>query len=544
MGAGSIEWRSGFLDRGDAMRRRLEEVDLQYRRTALASRCAKAVIEALSSRIQIEAQMGEGMTAFPTVAGQASATVASACADYVLRADVDDDRIAVDVAVSPPTREGASAAAPFRATGRVEVDSIRRDSPDDPNADVIFSITCRTDLGTDGTGEKEHRIRGLPEDLGASLLALAFRDVVPVLSAWRGAEVARRRRATGGARDAARRAAPSAGETRIQLYDVGDVARTLDQVEDEWIDADTPPMPRTPSEDAARVRRRAILAKGRDGSTRALAHADASMVRRLDEAAARAPHLEAFTSLMRRQILASIATGTPIAMSPVLLVGEPGTGKSWLLRTLCSILGLPFQRSQMNVTSLSEGWSGTAPTWKGASEGVVARTLLGERIANPLMVVDEFDKTAAHSHNADPYRAFYTLFESENAEAFPDDFLGFPIDASHVLWVATANDAGMLPRPIADRLRILDVPDIPPDAMRPIALSIYRELNVKYAAWFEPELPEDLLEALCQRTPRRAKITLYDAMTRAAADSRRVPRLSDLAGDERRVRTYGFSAAR
>jgi hypothetical protein len=153
------------------------------------------------------------------------------------------------------------------------------------------------------------------------------------------------------------------------------------------------------------------------------------------------------------------AMGLPTSLPPVLLVGEPGLGKSWFLSRLSACLGLPYRRYSMSSSTLAEGLQGAHPCWRNAQPGMVAKTLLAEQVANPVIFVDEVDKVGSHAQNISPHRAFYALLDQSDSTGFIDDYLGFPIDASKITWVMAANDADALPPAILDRLEILHVPE-------------------------------------------------------------------------------------
>jgi ATP-dependent Lon protease len=104
----------------------------------------------------------------------------------------------------------------------------------------------------------------------------------------------------------------------------------------------------------------------------------------------------------------------------------------------------------------------------------VFETLVDGQYANPVMVVDEIDK-ARGEHAYDPLGALYSLLEHDTAGAFTDEFAEVAIDASQVIWVATANDERCIPEPILNRVNVYEV-DMPDrDAARTIARRLYRQ---------------------------------------------------------------------
>lgn len=148
----------------------------------------------------------------------------------------------------------------------------------------------------------------------------------------------------------------------------------------------------------------ALLAKGEPGRWRRAVGPPLGAIAAIDDLEARAPHLGALTGIVRRNVRASLYMGIPMFLGGTVLVGDPGVGKTWALARIARALGLPFRNHSMNLSSLSEGLSGSHPSWRNASPGVVAKALLREEVANPLILVDELDKAASGSHNPDPFR--------------------------------------------------------------------------------------------------------------------------------------------
>ncbi len=320
---------------------------------------------------------------------------------------------------------------------------------------------------------------------------------------------------------------------RIPLYETGDVRAALGlalgygpYVRDGIGHADLQERVAEDTEHQARLR--AILTAGEDGRWRDLVHPGRETCDCLLALGARAPHLDVLTRLVATNVRAALAMGMPTFLEPVLLVGEPGVGKTWLLSRLGEVLGLPFRSYAMSSASLAEGLSGAHPSWRNSGPGLVARTMLTQPVANALFFVDEVDKSHAHSQNSDPFRPFYSLLEPEGARSFTDEFLGFPIDASRALWVLAANDASAIPRAILDRLVVIEVPEMGREERVVVATSVYEEANAARRGFFAPALPRPVLERLADLSPRSARVTVEHAMAISAADGRRVLREDDL----------------
>jgi len=142
---------------------------------------------------------------------------------------------------------------------------------------------------------------------------------------------------------------------------------------------------------------------------------------------------------VRRQLALCEDSGDALEITPMLLLGPPGVGKTHFARELSQLLGTGM--GFVSMSSLTAGWvlSGASSQWKGARPGKVFETLVDGAYANPLIVVDEIDK-AGGEHAYDPLGSLYSLLEHDTAHSFTDEFAEVAIDASQVIWVATAND--------------------------------------------------------------------------------------------------------
>ena len=164
---------------------------------------------------------------------------------------------------------------------------------------------------------------------------------------------------------------------------------------------------------------------------------------------------------IRKHLALCIDSDDSIELPPMLLLGEPGIGKTHFARKLAQLLGTGF--GFVPMSSLTAGWvlSGASSQWKNAKPGKVFDTFLNGDYANPVIVVDEIDK-ASGDGQYDPLGALYELLEIETATRFVDEFVELPIDASGAVWLATANDAGAHSRAAAQsRLSVyeIDAPD-------------------------------------------------------------------------------------
>jgi ATP-dependent Lon protease len=196
------------------------------------------------------------------------------------------------------------------------------------------------------------------------------------------------------------------------------------------------------------------------------------------------------------------------------------------------------------MSSLTAGWvlTGASAQWQNARPGKVAQTLIEGEYANPVVVLDEVDKAGGDSRY-DPMGALYGLLERDTAVHFKDEFIDVDMDASHILWIATANDDSAIPEPILNRMNVYEVQAPDREAARHIAARLYRSIRDAHdwGARFGPEPEADTLDRLCEMAPRemrRAWMTGFGNAKLAGRD-RIVP--ADLPGPPRRA-PIGFTA--
>jgi ATP-dependent Lon protease len=185
--------------------------------------------------------------------------------------------------------------------------------------------------------------------------------------------------------------------------------------------------------------------------------------------------------------------------------------------------------------------SGASSQWKGARPGKVFETLVDGQYANPVMVVDEIDKTGGE-HAYDPLGALYSLLEHDTAGAFTDEFAEVPIDASQVIWVATANESRAIPDPILNRMNVFEVQMPDAAASRKIAAKLYASIRATHdwGSRFAPEPSSDVLDAMSELAPREMRRSWMTAFGNAKLAGRGEVQVRDLPEQPGRRTPIGF----
>ena len=189
------------------------------------------------------------------------------------------------------------------------------------------------------------------------------------------------------------------------------------------------------------------------------------------------------------------------------------------------------------------GWllGGASSQWKGSKPGKVFEALVDGDYANPVMVVDEIDKAAGEAAY-DPLGALYSLLEHDTAGAFVDEFAEVPVDASQVIWVATANDARAIPDPILNRVNVFEVqaPDFA--AARAIALRLYQKLRGSHD-WgrrFDEQPSDAVLDRMAELAPREMRRAWMTAFGNARLAQRATVLCEDLPAGSQKKGRMGF----
>ena len=224
---------------------------------------------------------------------------------------------------------------------------------------------------------------------------------------------------------------------------------------------------------------------------------------------------------VKRQLALCEDSRDALEITPLLLLGPPGVGKTHFARALSHLLGTGM--GFISMSSMTAGWvlSGASSQWKGARPGKVFETLVDGQYANPVMVVDEIDKARAE-HAYDPLGALYSLLEHDTAGAFTDEFAEVAIDASQVIWVATANDERAIPDPILNRMNVYEVQAPDREAARHIAAKLYRSIRADHdwGSRFEAEPRADMLDRMSEMAPREMRRAWMTAFGNAKLDRR------------------------
>ena len=229
---------------------------------------------------------------------------------------------------------------------------------------------------------------------------------------------------------------------------------------------------------------------------------------------------------MQHQALSSRSRAA-LPMTPILLNGEPGLGKTHFAFELAALIGTTCRRVAFDTPVTAATLMGSDRRWSNTQVGLLFELVCLGQYANPVIVLDELDK-ARRERDWNPLGPLHTLLEPSTAAKVRDVSADFEFDASQVIWIATSNDSRLLKSPLRSRFREFNI--VRPDAAGALASS-KAVLKTSFAALQLVRVAppsKELAVALAHLTPREITQALKVAVATAIQKGKNAVDLNDL----------------
>lgn len=219
------------------------------------------------------------------------------------------------------------------------------------------------------------------------------------------------------------------------------------------------------------------------------------------------PNFSDAIRFIRNQVALSAISNQTLRFPPFLLVGDAGIGKTEFMLTLADMVNTRL--TVIDIASAQSGaiLSGSDTFWSNTKPGEIFNACVFGDVANPVIMLDEIDK-AKNGGDYNPLASLHALLEPRQAREFRD--LSVPeirLDASHILWIATANKIAAMEKPILDRFTVFNIAPPSTIQMREIVKNQYKQFieNDPAGGFFDKEIKGDVVDELCLYHPRNVR---------------------------------------
>jgi ATP-dependent Lon protease len=234
------------------------------------------------------------------------------------------------------------------------------------------------------------------------------------------------------------------------------------------------------------------------------------------------PNLRAATNLIRKRCALAALGEHVMELPPILLVGPPGVGKTAFAIAFANLIASEFHVIDLGSVQTGSVLSGSEDYWSNTQPGRVFKALVYGSNANPVFVLEELEKVSERT-GYNVHAALLLLLERATAQRFCDQSVrDLPIDASKIMWIATANSVDNVDAALLSRFYVVEVPFPTRDQTRAIVHRIYKNVKTRnvWGKHFSKTLSADVVERLTDLEPRGITLAIEDAFGSAALAGR------------------------
>lgn len=207
-------------------------------------------------------------------------------------------------------------------------------------------------------------------------------------------------------------------------------------------------------------------------------------------------------------------TDRVLRFTPILLSGPGGVGKTRFAEALAKWCTSSFHRISIAASQNGSELAGSSAFWSNSSPGVIFNLLVQHDYANPLVFLDEIDKSSTGGRY-DALGALYILLEPSSARSFSDQCYQLPLDASHVMYIAACNFPEKIPQPLRTRFREFTI-SITQEQSRAIARKIAEQALDRFKpATAGMKFSENAIASMAKLTPRKIEQWVTECIGRA-----------------------------
>lgn len=229
--------------------------------------------------------------------------------------------------------------------------------------------------------------------------------------------------------------------------------------------------------------------------------------------------VEVIDDIMGYVVLSSMGKNSYFQMKPMLLAGDPGVGKTAFAQKVSKILELKFKKLPFPTISASWVVTGLDLSFRGGKQGKLFDFLSQAEMANPIVFLDELDKSKQSSEGGNPLDILHDLLEGETSVDVIDEGMNLGINASKIVWIATANILDKIPGSILSRFKIYEIEDIEETSKKVhVIKNVYKGMvaNMPNSEIFEKELDEEIAILVKNNNIRVISNILSTGIARAA----------------------------